>query len=255
MCLSQVPAAKHMSGECATEFFKTKMETLMMIDPSCKVEAAFFEAMYNTGAKDSLHGQMLAELPAQGRNDRLLDILLGLERIKHSTQCAFAADSARAGVNIVVEWVRNLALSSPPSFTAVGDDHHLQQLHGRLKYLFRHTETNGEGEDVEHFAEDAMKRRIAEIGLRMTSGDISDLGELKSLDAFSWLLTAEQRAKQATWVSELFKKKGMSKAPEPMQAKSSSSGSVGGICSASSRKAQAKKSASSSTMDLFKKRS
>lgn len=98
----------------------TRMETLMMIDPSVKLEAAFFKAMYMTEAQSLLHDKLLVELPNRGRNDGLPDVLVSVERIKSTTLYASCSDAARSGVNIAVEWARALALSSAPSLTAVG---------------------------------------------------------------------------------------------------------------------------------------
>lgn len=98
----------------------------------------------------------------------------------------------RSGVSIIIEWVRALVLSSAPSFNAVGDDPHLKTLQDRLRFLFKHTEEGDEGE-VAYFAEDAMNRRCAELATAMEAGTLSDLGDLKALDSFSWMLTAEQK--------------------------------------------------------------
>lgn len=225
----------------------------MMIDPSIKLEAAFFEGMYTTQAKALLHDQLCVELPARGRNDSLPDILVGVERVRNTVVYAFASDSARAGVNIVVEWVRALALSAAPSFTAVGDDQHLHDLQSRLRFLFRHTQVAEDGSEVTYFGEPAMARRIAELDAEMRNGTLTDLGCLKALDAFSWMLTAEQKTKQASWVQELFKQRGMARGPEPVRANAPCGRAANSASAASSRKAAAKASASS-TMDLFKRR-
>lgn len=104
-----------------------------------------------------------------------------------------------------------------------------------------------------YLAEEAMKRRCAQLQAAMTEGTLADLAELKALGALSWMLTAEQKSQQATWVEELFRRKGMAKGPDPVRAKAV--GGRGGISASTggSKNAVAKQSASS-TMDIFKKR-
>lgn len=127
-----VTGVRQQHGDYICEFFKKNCDTIMMVDGSARVEISFFEQIYNTHAKVVLQDMLCAWLPEAPRKDPISQILLSAEAIKGSPQYVFAADSAKATVNIVVEWVRSLSSLSPPSFAAVGDDKGLKLLQERL---------------------------------------------------------------------------------------------------------------------------
>lgn len=247
---TQVTEQRKRCGDYITDFWKKNIDTMMMLDPSSKVEMALFDQMYNHTAKQMLHKCLLKELPDIGRPEPLHEVLVALERIKDTAIYHYASDVCKSSVNIVVEWVRCLALSSPPSFTAVGDDPALKVLQRRLGFLLRHCTpaTEDGAQDTLVFGPAALAARMQDIQALIEAKQPVDLGMLKPFDAFSWMMSENQKRQHAGWVQAIFASKSDAAIPQRTTRIMNNS------TPPASKDSDKKRKASASTMDLFKRK-
>lgn len=247
---ARLTATRQQCGEQVSEFFGANLETLLMIDPSIKVEKAFFEKVYAESAKTYLMSEMLRLLPEQPRDKPLADVLLALEQLKEHGMFKFANDAAKADAKIVIEWVRALTMASQPSFKAVKHDEGLRVLQARLAYLIVVEQPGSASEAAKVlFGQQALTFMMNGVDAKITAGEDVDLTDVKIFDTFGWLLSELDIARQRTWIQKIFAK-----------ATTASPGSIASVPKKITHGALApktdnlKKAKHSTTMDLFKKK-
>lgn len=95
----------------------------------------------------------------------------------------------------------------------------------------------------------AVVKLMDDIGEKIKTGSPVDLGDLKVVDAFGWIMTPEQKATQAGWLQNIFKGKESQAASARVLVRITSATASGSKASSAM-----KRNNSSNTMDLFKKK-
>lgn len=203
---SQLNVSRQSTSEHVVQFLDDNEEVLCLVDPSFRVEAAWFRHMASSGCKQILEEAMLAELPDKAELVDIGDKAIRFNRIKSTTSYNFADKESQASVNVVTEWVKALASLRRPSFLAAKDNDFLKQVQLRMKHLLR-VNVPGAGPDEEEkvlVGDAAMQHCIAAMTARVAKGETIRIGDLQLFDTYNWMMAEEQLGLHNGWVKATF---------------------------------------------------
>ena len=247
----QITPARQRSGEAVSNFLENNLEVLTMLDSSVTLEAAFFQMLYTSGAKERLQTMVLGAMPTEDARGSAQAAVSKLDNLRKTALFAFANPEAHASVNIVVEWCKCLAALRPPNLKVTMDEF-LTKVKGKL-HFFIHVETSTDGAaKATVFGEAALSQIVSDIHAKFEADEAVSLKDLQQLDAFGWMLTADQKKLHQGWVKNIFAKSGASAAASSCSAASFASAKPTGKTKAVAGSTKPK-AGHAKTMDLFKK--
>lgn len=166
---------------------------------------------------------------------------------------AFASDEVHASVNVVAEWIRNLANLRPPNLKTTSDPW-LDQVKARLQYFVQVAPKGAADAGKPKVGKEGIAAAIDDIGQKVTKGETVELKELQLLDAYSWLLDAGQKSKHQEWVKAVFAKADTQAAITTTSSSSSSSSPSAPPAPRAKLDATKAKAPAATTMSIFKKK-
>lgn len=245
----QVTPARQRAGESVQTFLQNNLEVLSLIDPTMKVEAAWYDMMYNGGAQTRLQDQIMKLMPTAAAPGDPQTTASQLDDLKKTVLFSFANDEAHSVVNVVAEWARCLASFRPPNLKVPGDAF-LQQVKEKLEFFLHTGAASGSAGSGVVSGKGALKHIVDALGRKFETKEPVTLQDLQLLDAYSWLLTADQKTLHQGWVKKIFTEAGSSEAVSTTVGKAPAEQTAGK--KKPSQATSKAKASPSSTMSLFK---
>lgn len=263
-CLSAINAARasaneflaqeyHDSGSQVVQSLAENESVYDMIDPSFRIEIAWFSSMNTDGARHTLEGKVLSLLPTSEIGAKACDVAASLGALKGEPVYRFCGTEPQSSVNIASAWVQAIANCRQPSLVG-SEGAFLCSVSERLAFFL----------EFENAANQVVlrgKEAVAPMLEQITSGADQQVQtkSLKLFSVFSWLLTDAQRRDVQAVVTRMARGGGggaVSSSSSVAATLAPSTGS-GPPPSAAKKRAAAKAAPAESdqaTLSLFKKR-
>ena len=190
-------------------FFDSDFDAIKMVDDTFQIEKNWFEFMHAEGCGNQLQGKVEAIFGSEvGEWLDCGPVVQKLEAVKLTPLYTFASDGSKSIVNVTQEWAKAVQNNRCPSFKSVGTNVNLKKIQTLMEAMLQHVPAGATSSSTRvrpTIGRAAMEALFAEIGAKKAAGEAINLGHLKDLDTFNWLLTKEQAAIHKQWVNQCFK--------------------------------------------------
>jgi hypothetical protein len=201
-----LPGEQHCKGLYISDILEKKFDVLYQMDPSFKVEAAFFKMMYGSGATKLLEEKVLKVLPDKAGDHVVADVVARLDAERHNVLFKFCGAESQGAVNVVYELVQSISAGRLPTMTACKGTPFKEEVGRRLTFFAYYKKPAGSPAEVVSLSgSDAMT-----VLFNVVKAKIDDkkspvtMQDLQPLHVFNWLLSQAQKDEHTKWVAAMF---------------------------------------------------
>lgn len=196
-------ALEEVTGEEIAKLLAHKRMVLVGIDPTFKVEEAFWAGLAGERGTDAVQASILACFP--DGVETLYDIADTAGRLAclgKSKVFDFCGRGIAAKFTTIQSWVRSMQAGRSPSLDDGCDGPFLNSVRHRLGNFAKYDTTDKDGAITKVVGKKAIDKVFESVHTKKSAGPLS-LSDVRLLHIFSFMLDEEQKAVTHTWTEEI----------------------------------------------------
>lgn len=208
-CLKLLDGADEVTGEAIMRAMTSRRIALISLDPTFKIEEAFWAHLNGDGGVALVQSRILACLPDDKVEKTPEQSAQELDNLGKTGVFAFSGLGVVGQMKIVEEWVGNMKNGRGPGFKDNCDGSFLQMARQRFSYFARFPEGQVKKGEKKVSGKVAVDAIFADVKLK--SGDECKnltLANLRPLAIFDFLLDVDQRKDVETFTNKVIERIG-----------------------------------------------
>jgi len=198
-----MPEAGHKKGHEIREFLRCQADTLYQIDPTIKLECAWFEHMIAHGAQTRLEQMILSELPQKPGKHCPKQVAARLDELRKTDLFKFVSSEAQSSLSLTHELVFAISQDRLPTMSVCQKNSFFRRVGDMLANFAAVELEDSPGKFLS--GSDAITAIFKSVETKMQEpGCQVSFEALRPFHTFNWLMSKEQVDQHNAWVAKVF---------------------------------------------------